>query len=98
MDSVVTILPWALLMLACFLALFFHHEGQYWRDRHDELLQRPLSFWQQRELHRKASANVRLDAFSTVRAIADPPVAAFRRRDGLETDTYSYFMGGKHDR
>lgn len=53
MADVLAVLPWFLLVAVTFFAMFFHHEGRYWRDRHDELLERPLSFWQERDIRRQ---------------------------------------------
>lgn len=58
----------------------------YWRDRYHDLLKKPLSFWQHREVMRQVAKKVRLESFRAVPPVDLPEGVVKMRRleDGDE--------------
>lgn len=70
---------------ALFLALYYHAEALHWREKHDDLLAKPLSYWQQRDIRRElearaANGDKSIEALFTERRFEDVRQPSFTDR------------------
>lgn len=58
MADVLEALPWFLFAGAAFFAFYFHHEAEHYKREWYALLNKPLIFWQERDIRRQLKKNL----------------------------------------